>query len=220
VDVLRSYIRSVVNERLGHTDAISARLIRIIVQQIKALWRELEITGSLSITLENKDNVDIGAASVGKINVEIVYDAEQTDPTKSHAWFDRNVTVKMTVNSLELRRMLPSIISEIQEVLRHELEHAQQFKTHRAELKATAAPQGKMWDYVKQPMEARAWVRGMWRKARYNRIPFTQVIEDRLTTMRRRWESRGVDPQKIETFETRARELWITTAREMGLPIR
>jgi hypothetical protein len=225
VDVLKNYVRGVIYERLGRIDKHSKEIARTAVREIVNNWKEFEDdvgARPLHVVLTTQNSSAVARSGVRIVSIVVKYDASQHETTKVEGTFDRIdiLGVRVTTNTLEMKDAIPNIISNVQEVLRHELEHVSQAKIHPAELKATHTSSGKMWDYVKQPMEARAWVRGMWRLARHVHKPFTTIIDDRLAIMRKRWERKGADPKKIEAFETKARELWLNTAREMGLPIR
>lgn len=225
MDTLRSYVRGIIYERIGRLDRQSKEITRAAVREIVNAWKEFENnvgTPPLHIVLTTQNCSAVAQSDVRIVSIIVKYDAGQHETTKVEGTFDRIdiIGVRVTTNTLEMKDVIADVISNIQEVLRHELEHVNQARVHPAELKATHASSGKMWDYVKQPMEARAWVRGMWRLARYVRKPFTAIIDDRLATMRKRWERKGADPKKIDAFEIRARELWLNTAKEMGLPTR
>jgi len=111
------------------------------------------------------------------------------------------------------KRIMSSIVSELKNTIRHEIEHIAQSKFVSRERKGffstkRAYPEHlSYFEYLMEPYEVEAWVRGFYKKAKTQRQPLKTVLDDWFNYLQ---SSQFLTPQEVVDV----RDSWVNYAKK------
>lgn len=137
-----------------------------------------------------------------------VYAATHLDPKAIRSYFkNKRIIFEVEVpteNGVIIKGHLPELLSEIKNIVRHEIEHVTQHRFKDRQRKgffsSRSYPENLTYtEYLTEPYETEAYVRGLYKKAKTLRKPFNDVLNDYFERLRIEGE---LTPEEVEIVKT------------------
>ena len=112
------------------------------------------------------------------VELNVTYDESIKTPNVDGGYYkeDDVITIDVTLNPMNIKQSLYSIIGELNDVMAHELEHLNQFATGSHDL--TDNSEGEPLSYYSQPHEIDAQKKGFKRLSKLIRQPYENVVRN------------------------------------------
>lgn len=196
-------MRILINE--GRYDKVTTDVSREILEVVKLGKKSLQTR----IRLFERTFVDFSVyIHYDDRNFVNVYGATYLNPKQIRKYYkNKRVVLHVDVpESVELRKkVLSGILAEIKNIVRHEIEHVLQERFIDRERKnffskSRSYPRDlEFWEYLTEPYEVEAHVRGLYKKAKTTKQPLNVLIDDYLNYLRE--PEVDMDSDEIEAVE-------------------
>ena len=145
-----------------------------------------------------------------------VYAATHLDPKAIRSYFKNKRIIfdveVPTENGVIVKEHLPELLSELKNIVRHEIEHVTQSRFKDRQRKgfftSRSYPENLTYtEYLTEPYETEAYVRGLYKKAKTLRKPFNDVLNDYFERLRIEGE---LTPEEVDIVKTH----WLSYANK------
>jgi len=225
----------------GKLENQTTQLSRAVVEWVKKLrtdpnGRSLDMIKDdewINISFNSDDVLDIPLPNLHEIDLFIIAQVMggQEDPPLAavHAMYLREEEPEFS--SMEVYLYFPpepslahlgQIVPVLKETLRHELEHSTQSREVMAAI--GGVPEFDNFDSVKRTYlsdgEVAAWVSGLYKRAKVQKLPLTEIIDDAIELLRARvleaHEAAGLGILELELsrFVDQLKDRWLQYARK------
>jgi ADP-ribose pyrophosphatase YjhB (NUDIX family) len=156
-----------------------------------------------------------------------VYAATHINPKAIRSYFkNKRIIFEVEVptsGGVIINEHLPELLAELKNIIRHEIEHVTQFKFKDRQRKGffstRSYPENLTYvEYLTEPYETEAYVRGLYKKSKTLRKPFNDVLNDYFERLRIEGE---LTPEEVDTVKTNwlsyaNKHLPMSTSRKYG----
>jgi hypothetical protein len=205
--------------REGMYDSLVTSISRDIVNEFK---KHLD-SNNKSKTIKIPSEWPLYDGSKEIINIVVTFKKDKNmsddfDIGGFAAWDDKQIDIDIFYNPEDFPYSLSKLIGGIKETLTHEVEHwAQYFYNRPEDIKTSIQKTSNIedlsfFDYLTFPDEIPAFVRGLYRKAKYNKQPLDVEIDDFFED----WFSKYDNPNKEmrKNKVPQIKKIWIEWAKK------